>query len=91
MLNLLNICAHGLILGPILLMVLFNTLKLSFARKNFVRIAALVSVLQLLCTVTGFFAMRWACRSTASPCSGGRTCPARRTLNCPRTGSCSCW
>lgn len=58
MLNLLNFCAHGLILGPILLMVLFNTLKLSFARRNFVRIAILSAVFQLLCTGLSLYAMR---------------------------------
>ena len=53
----LSVCAHGFVLGPILIVLLYNAISRDFARRHVVWFAGLGALWQLCCAIVGWLAM----------------------------------
>lgn len=58
--GILNICAYGFILAPILVVLIYNVFNHNFARRHFVWFAGAGTIWQMLSSVLGYAAMRRA-------------------------------
>jgi len=60
MTTILNICAHGFVLGPILVVLVCNLFSRDFARRHFIWFAGVGALWQLFSAIAGYVAMRSA-------------------------------